>query len=219
MAAKEGIDLPGEMQTLFEDGQLVEASARAQAERNAMVSIAGAAAAQTSESDPLTVIGMVGENPGAALVAARAALEAGDLDATLAAADDAYRGWAGAWQEGRRRTLLLIAVIATIVVLASAVTGRIRGARASAGAGAGAGSAGTRMPPAAAAVLPLDDEPDPRGASCGFRAPAPGHRCDASGRPHRRPCLTRARHASSLSMHLTSRTTCATMAPACHVPT
>ena len=139
MAAKDGIDLPGEMQTLFEDGKLVEASARAEAERNAMVTIAGAAAAQTSETDPLTTIGMVGEDPGADLVAARAALEAGDLDATLAAADDAYRGWAGAWQEGRRRTLLLIAVLATIVVLASAVIGRVRGARATAGAGAGAG--------------------------------------------------------------------------------
>ena len=144
MAANDGIDLPGEMQTLFEDGKLVDASARAEAERNAMVTIAGAAAAQTSETDPLTTIGMVGEDPGADLVAARAALEAGDLDATLAAADDAYRGWTGAWQEGRRRTLLLIAVLATIVVLTSAVIGRVRGARATAGAAASAGRSTAR---------------------------------------------------------------------------
>ena len=58
-----------------------------------MVTIAGAAAARTSDTDPLTTIGMVGEDPEADLVAARAALAAGDLDATLAAADDAYRGW------------------------------------------------------------------------------------------------------------------------------
>ena len=161
MAAKDGIDLPGEMQALFQDGKLVEASARAQAERNAMVSIAGAAAAQTSESDPLTTIGMVGEDPGADLVVARAALEAGDLDATLAAADDAYRGWTGAWQEGRRRTLLLIAVIATIVVLASAVIGRVRGARAPAVAGTSAASAGRATMPRRAAAMPIDDEPTP----------------------------------------------------------
>jgi hypothetical protein len=160
MAENEGIDLPGEMQTLFEDGMLVEASARAQAERNAMVSIAGAAAARTAESDPLTTIGMVGEDPGADLVAARAALEAGDLDATLAAADDAYRGWTGAWQEGRRRALLLIAVVATIAVLASAVIGRVRGARAMAGAGGSGGPAtGAPMPPGGPAIRPFDDEP------------------------------------------------------------
>ena len=164
MATNDGIDLPGEMQTLFQDGRLVDASARAEAERNAMVTIAGAAAAQTSETDPLTTIGMVGEDPGANLVTARAALEAGDLPATLAAADDAYRGWTGAWQEGRRRTLLLIAVIATIVVLTSAVVGRIRGARAPAGAAAGAGrSTGSAMTPtrASAAILPVDDDPTP----------------------------------------------------------
>ena len=161
MATNDGIDLPGEMQTLFQDGRLVDASARAEAERNAMVTISSAAAARTSDTDPLTRIGMVGADPAAALVTARTALEAGDIDATLAAADDAYRGWTGAWQEGRRRTLLLIAVIATIVVLASAVIGRVRGARATAGAGTGTASApGAAMTSAAAVAIPtVDDDP------------------------------------------------------------
>ena len=174
MAANDGIDLPGEMQTLFQDGQLVEASARAEAERNAMVSIAGAAEARTSDSDPLTTIGMVGEDPGADLVAARAALEAGDLPATLAAADDAYRGWSGAWQEGRRRTLLLIAVLATIVVLASAVIGRIRGARATAGAGAGAGTSSAPATTAASmAMFAIDDDPTPEEILAASAPPIP----------------------------------------------
>jgi hypothetical protein len=160
MAASAGIDLPGEMQALFEDGRLVEASARAEAERNAMVTIAGAAAAETSETDPLTTIGMLGEDPDAKLVAARAALEAGDLDATLDAADDAYRAWAGAWQEGRRRVLLLIAVLATIVVLTSAVLGRLRHARSPATATAGASGAGAAAAMQSTPAMLVDD-PDP----------------------------------------------------------
>jgi hypothetical protein len=175
MAANDGIDLPDEMQTLFEDGKLVDASARAEAERNAMVTIAGAAAAQTAETDPLTTIGMVGEDPGANLVAARAALEAGDLDATLAAADDAYRGWTGAWQEGRRRTLLLIAVLATIVVLASAVVGRVRGARATsrAGGSSGAATGSAMMPAGARAIVPVDDDPTPEELLAAASPPIP----------------------------------------------
>jgi len=152
----------------------VEASARAEAERNAMVTIAGAADARTSDTDPLTTIGMVGADPGADLVAARAALEAGDLPATLAAADDAYRGWSGAWQEGRRRTLLLIAVLATIVVLASAVIGRIRGARATAGAGAGAGtSSATATTAASMAMFAIDDDPTPEEILAASAPPIP----------------------------------------------
>jgi hypothetical protein len=129
MAASDGIELPDEMRSLFEAGRLVDASARAEAERNAMVTIAGAEAAQSSETDPLTTIGMVGENPSADIARAREALAVGDLPATLDAADDAYRAWNGAWQEGRRRVLLLIAVLATILVLGSAVANRLRHAR------------------------------------------------------------------------------------------
>ena len=174
MAANEGLDLPDEMQTLFQDGQLVEASARAEAERNAMVTIAGAADAKTSDSDPLTTIGMVGEDPGADLVAARAALEAGDLPATLAAADNAYRGWAGAWQEGRRRTLLLIAVLATVVVLTSAVIGRIRGARMTTGAGARTAASTAAVTPAGmTAVLAIDADPTPEELLAAAAPPIP----------------------------------------------
>ena len=93
-----------------------------------MVTIDGAAAARTSDADPLTTIGMVGEHPEAALVAARAALETATSMRPSRPRTTPSR-LVGAWQEGRRRTLLLIAVLATIVVLASAVVGRIRGGR------------------------------------------------------------------------------------------
>ena len=67
MAARDGVTLPDDMRHLFEAGQLVDASARAEAERNAMLTIAGAAAAQSADSDPLTTIGMLGEHPEANL--------------------------------------------------------------------------------------------------------------------------------------------------------
>ena len=129
MAVQDGVTLPDDMRQAFEAGSLADASARAEAERNAMLTIAGAAAARTADSDPLTTIGMLGENPEVNLDAARASLAAGDLDATLASADDAFRAWNGAWQEGRRRVLLLVAVLATILVLGSALVGRVRTAR------------------------------------------------------------------------------------------
>ena len=72
---------------------------------------------------------------------ARDAFAAGELDRTLAAADDAYRAWNGAWQEGRRRALLALAVLATLVVIGSALIGRARRSR--------------LRPPLAAAVLAI----------------------------------------------------------------
>ena len=126
MAEQDGVTLPADMQALFESGDLVGASGRAEAERNAMLAITQAAAARSSSEDPLTTVGMLGEDPDAELIAARAALADGDLEATFAFADDAYRAWTGAWQEGRRRALLGLAVLATFVVLASAVAGKIR---------------------------------------------------------------------------------------------
>jgi hypothetical protein len=157
MAARDGVTLPDDMRRLFEAGQLVDASARAEAERNAMLTIAGAAAAQSSDSDPLTTIGMLGEHPESNLSDARAALATGDLDATLTSADDAFRAWTGAWQEGRRRALLLVAVLATIIVLGSALFGRARAARREAvpaGGGAALAVSTYRL-----AADPFDDEP------------------------------------------------------------
>lgn len=141
LAAREGLVLPSAMRERFEAGSMAEASAEAAAERNALLAIARAGDARASEADILTNIGMIGEEPEIDLAAARTALAAGDLEDALGAADDAYRAWNGAWQEGRRRALLGVAVLATIIVLASAIGSRVRASR--------------LRPPAAAAVLAL----------------------------------------------------------------
>jgi hypothetical protein len=72
---------------------------------------------------------MLGEDPEADLDIARAALARGDIEATVAAADDAYRAWSGAWQEGRRRAMLALAAVATLLVLVSAIGGAVRRSR------------------------------------------------------------------------------------------
>jgi hypothetical protein len=126
LAARGDVELPSTMRGLFEAGSMTDASAEAEAERNAMLAIDEAAAARAENSDLLGSIGMIGEQPEADLQAARDALAAGDLDATFSAADDAYRAWNGAWQEGRRRALLALAVLATIIVLVSAIGSRVR---------------------------------------------------------------------------------------------
>ncbi len=160
LAARDGLVLPAAMRERFEAGSMAEASAEAAAERNALLAIARAGAERTAEADILTTIGMIGEEPEIDLAAARTALAAGDLAGALGAADDAYRAWNGAWQEGRRRALLGVAVLATIIVLASAIGSRVRRSRLRSPAAAAvlalvlaAGAA--VVPPAAAPAMPF----------------------------------------------------------------
>ena len=129
LAMRNGVTLPITTRGLFEAGSMTDASAEAEAERNAVLAIGEAASARAADADVLTSIGMIGEQPEADLGAAKAAFAAGDLDATFHAADDAYRAWNGAWQEGRRRALLAFAVLATIAVLVSAIGSRVRRTR------------------------------------------------------------------------------------------
>jgi hypothetical protein len=129
MALHDGLVLPDTMRTLFEAGSLADASAEAEAELNAMLAIGQAADARAADTDALTTIGMIGENPEVDLRAAETAFSAGDLDRVLDDADRAFRAWNEAWQEGRRRALLALATLATILVLGSAVVGRVRKVR------------------------------------------------------------------------------------------
>ena len=142
LATRDGLALPSTMRGLFEAGSMSDASAEAEAERNAILAIGETTAARAADTDLLTSIGMIGEHPEADLQAARDAFAAGSLDATISAADDAYRSWNGAWQEGRRRVLAALAALATILVLASAFVRRIR-----------RGRRGRLRPPLAAAAL------------------------------------------------------------------
>jgi hypothetical protein len=126
MAAATGVELPDSVRPAFEDGRLADASAEADAERTALLGLDRATAARSDDPDVLTQLGMLGHDPEADLAAAGEALSSGDLEAARAAADDAYRAWSDAWSEGRRRAMLVLAGLATALVVASAISGVAR---------------------------------------------------------------------------------------------
>jgi hypothetical protein len=129
LATRGGFTLPPAMQQRFEAGDMAGASREAESERNAMLGVMQAAAARSSDDDILSRIGMLGSDPEADLIAAKQAVTAGDLQGAQAHADDAYRAWTAAWQEGRRRALLAMAVLAATLIIVFAVAGRARAAR------------------------------------------------------------------------------------------
>ncbi len=129
LASRGGLTLPPTMRERFEAGDMAGASRAAEAERNAILAVIGAEDSRASDDDVLSRIGMIGQDPEADIVAARAAITAGDLETAQSRADDAYRAWTAAWQEGRRRALLAAAVVAAVLVLAFAIAGRARAAR------------------------------------------------------------------------------------------
>jgi hypothetical protein len=129
LAGNDGLSLPATMRRPFETGQFSEAAGLAQDDRNAIQAIVQAEQARDDATDLLTQIGMLGESPDEDLYNARRALAAGDLDQTLVSANAAYLAWTDAWQEGRRRALLVIAVLATVLVLGATIIERARRAR------------------------------------------------------------------------------------------
>ena len=129
IAQRDGVTLTGTMRGLFESGAMAEASAQAEAERAALLAIEDAEAARSADDDILSRIGMFGEHPEQSLREAKLLIAQGDLEGSTAASDRALRAWTIAWQEGRRRALLALAVLATVLVLATAVLGSVRRAR------------------------------------------------------------------------------------------
>ncbi len=142
-AARDGLTVPDTMRRLFESGSLVDASAEAEAELNAMLTLEGALAARHDDPDILSRIGLLGADPEGDLAKAKAAFAASELDATLTAAHAALVAWDGSWQEGRRRALLAVAALASVLVVASAAAGAVRRARRSGTAPPGGTSGGT----------------------------------------------------------------------------
>lgn len=126
MAARNDVTLDTTMQTLFEAGTMVDASARGDAQRAAIVAIEDAAAARSADDDILSRIGMLGEHPEQSLREAKLLIAQGDYEGAAAASDRALRAWTVAWQEGRRRALLALAVLATVLVLITAGLGSLR---------------------------------------------------------------------------------------------
>jgi hypothetical protein len=129
VAARDAVTLPDDLKPAFETGGFAAASARAEAERQAIVTIEEAAAVRAPDDDVLSRVGSLGAQPEQDLREARLLLAQGDLDGSQAAAARAETAWSGAWEEGRRRMLLAAAVLATILVLTGAVVGFVRRGR------------------------------------------------------------------------------------------
>ena len=129
IAERDGVTLSATMQSLFESGSMTEASTHADAQRAAMLAIEDAAASRSADDDILSRIGMLGEHPEQSLSEARLLLAQDDFEGAAAAAERAFRAWTIAWEEGRRRVLMTLAALATVVVLGSAAVGTFRRSR------------------------------------------------------------------------------------------
>ena len=125
-AATARVVLPATLRTLFETGSLAAAFTEADRESAAITAITTAAASRTDEHDLLSSAGMIGEQPDADLAAAQHELAAGRIDGSVAASSRAYRAWTGAWAEGRRRLVFLLAVLAAASILVPTLWTRAR---------------------------------------------------------------------------------------------
>jgi hypothetical protein len=122
-AAHMGLTPPTAMRRLFEAGGIGAASTEATAENDVMLAIRTATAARPADPDVLTRIGLIGQDPDLDLGAARAAFTAGSLRQAETSAGAAAATWGGAWQEGRRRAVIAVALAAGLLVLASWIRG------------------------------------------------------------------------------------------------
>ena len=140
MAEGDGVALTTTMQSLFESGAMAEASAHAEAQRAAMLAIEDAEASRSVDDDILSLIGMLGEHPEQSLRQSRLLLAQDDFEGSAVASERALRAWTVAWEEGRRRSLMVLAALATVVVLGSAVVGTFRRSHRAAASDASPGS-------------------------------------------------------------------------------
>lgn len=129
-ASAAGLTLPSTMQRHFEAGDLAEATVEAQREQAAVIAIGDATQARDeSARDPLASAGLVGEDPGLVLAAAKSALANGDTVSAVADAQSAAQTWDGAHDEGRRRVLMVGALVVAFGVLAASLASRLRRTR------------------------------------------------------------------------------------------
>jgi hypothetical protein len=126
-ASHSGLEVPPTMRTLFEtEGSLTEASQEAGRELAIISTLDSVAKGRPPADDPITNLGLIGAHPERSLAEARAAFEEGRLDDATAAAQAAVTGWDGAWAEGRRRLLVVLALLASAFVLGTAIFSTIR---------------------------------------------------------------------------------------------
>jgi len=128
-ATAAGLTVPGRMQALFEAGNFTGAIDEAQAERSAIDAITEAEAGRSGGTDPVTAVGLIGQDPDQDLVAARDAFNAGDTTRAVAAVVAASGAWADAFGEGRRRLLMGISALVAAAALGLSLVSRLRRSR------------------------------------------------------------------------------------------
>lgn len=112
-ASLAGQSLPTTVRDAFEAGLLADASTAATTQLEAIDVIVDTAALRPVDPDPVTLLGLVDQQPDVDLAAARAALASGDVAGALASAESARTAWDLAWDLGRRRILIALAAFVT----------------------------------------------------------------------------------------------------------
>jgi hypothetical protein len=121
VAAAEGLSLAGDLEAAYEGAtsgpELDAAFALAEATAASLDEVTAAGDAAVAPRDWLTLLGLDGVDPDGDLAAARAAWQAGDLDASTAAAGDAVAALGAAPGNGRTKVLLVGGGAIAIIML------------------------------------------------------------------------------------------------------
>jgi hypothetical protein len=120
-AADLGLQTPSDVEQPFEeaitDKDLDEVETTMQGRLDAATAVLGARAALAGERTPLVTLGLVGETPDAGYVAARSALEGGDVTGATAGAATTMALLAGAESIGTTRAIVIAAVVIGLLLL------------------------------------------------------------------------------------------------------
>lgn len=129
-AAAAGLTPPDTLETAFElsDG-FITAGREAAAELDAIEWYDAAAATQPAESNPLQVLGLLGETPEVALGQARDLFAAGDLAGSSDVAESAAIIWSSAEDIGRGRLISIVALTLAVLLAIALLVGWLRARR------------------------------------------------------------------------------------------
>jgi hypothetical protein len=165
-AAELELQTPSDVEQPFEaaitDKDLAKVQATMQERLDAATAVLGARAALATERTPLATLGLVGETPDAGYVAARSALESGDVAGATTGAATTVSLLAGAESIGTTRAIVIAAVvIGLLLLLAFVVMWRRRRRRLT--PGSAAANASTTLPatPEPAGVVAPEVGPTP----------------------------------------------------------
>jgi hypothetical protein len=158
-AADLELQTPSDVEQPFEaaitDKDLDEVEATMQERLDAATAVLGARAALATEPTPLAALGLVGETPDAGYMAARSALESGDVAGAMAGAATTISLLAGAESIGTTRAIVIAAVVIGLLLLLALVVVWRRRRRSAVMAGPGPESAVAN----ASTTLPATPEP------------------------------------------------------------